>query len=69
MLDTAYAESKKILQDHRDQLESYRGELLRHAMIDAQTFKELIQQQKAARSTRQSSAFHPSFPGRMKSRK
>jgi cell division protease FtsH len=42
ILDGAYAESKQILQQHRDQLDLVAGELLKHETLDAQTFKDLI---------------------------
>jgi cell division protease FtsH len=48
MLDTAYAESKKILQQHRDQLDLVAGELLKRETLDAETFKNLISQPTAA---------------------
>jgi cell division protease FtsH len=44
MLDAAYAESKKILQQHRDQLDLVAGELLKRETLDAQTFNDLINQ-------------------------
>lgn len=44
ILDGAYAESKQILQQHRDQLDLVAGELLQHETLDAQTFKNLINQ-------------------------
>ncbi len=42
ILDGAYAESKQILLQHRNQLDSVAGELLKHETLDAQTFKNLI---------------------------
>jgi cell division protease FtsH len=44
ILDGAYAESKQILQQHRDQLDLVAGELLQHETLDAQTFKTLLNQ-------------------------
>ncbi len=44
LLDGAYAESKQILRQHRDQLDLVAGELLKHETLDAQTFKDLIKQ-------------------------
>jgi cell division protease FtsH len=44
ILDGAYAESKQILQQHRDQLDLVAGELLKHETLDAQTFRRLISQ-------------------------
>ncbi len=44
ILDSAYAESKQILQQHRAQLDLIAGELLKRETLDAQTFKELINQ-------------------------
>jgi cell division protease FtsH len=44
ILDGAYAESKHILHEHRDQLDLVAGELLKHETLDAQTFKNLIKQ-------------------------
>ena len=48
ILDGAYAESKQILQQHRDQLDLVAGELLKRETLDAQTFKNLISQPTAA---------------------
>jgi cell division protease FtsH len=48
LLDGAYAESKQILLEHRDQLDLVAGELLKHETLDAQTFKNLIKQPVAA---------------------
>jgi cell division protease FtsH len=48
LLDGAYAESKQILQQHRDQLDLVAGELLKRETLDAQTFKNLINQPTAA---------------------
>ncbi len=48
ILDGAYAESKEILLQHRDQLDLVVGELLKHETLDAQTFKELIKQSPVA---------------------
>ena len=44
ILDSAYAESKQILQQHRSQLDLVAGELLKRETLDAQTFKDLIKQ-------------------------
>jgi cell division protease FtsH len=44
ILDTAYAESKQILQQHRQQLDLVANELLKRETLDAQTFKDLINQ-------------------------
>jgi len=48
ILDGAYAESKQILQQHRDQLDLVAGELLKRETLDAQTFRNLINQPTAA---------------------
>jgi cell division protease FtsH len=48
ILDGAYAESKQILQQHRDQLDLVAGELLKRETLDAGTFKNLINQPAAA---------------------
>ncbi len=42
LLDTCYAEAKKILLSHRDQLDVVAGELLRTETLDAARFGELI---------------------------
>src|SRR5687768_8810028 len=42
ILDTAYADAKRILEDHRDQLERITGELLKCETMDAATFNRLI---------------------------
>ena len=42
ILDEAYTEAKKILQDHRVQLDLVAGELLQHETMDSSTFKRLI---------------------------
>jgi cell division protease FtsH len=42
ILDGAYAESKSILQEHRDKVELIAKELLKRETLDAQTFKHLI---------------------------
>ncbi len=42
LLDTCYAEAKKILVSHRDQLDLVAGELLRNETIDSTTFERLI---------------------------
>jgi cell division protease FtsH len=44
ILDSAYGESKEILQQHRPQLELVANELLKRETLDAQTFKNLINQ-------------------------
>jgi cell division protease FtsH len=44
ILDAAYADSKQILQQHRDQLDLVARELLKRETLDAQVFKELIKQ-------------------------
>jgi len=43
LLDGAYAESKQILLQHRDQLNLVAGELLEHETLDTQSFKNLIE--------------------------
>ena len=48
ILDSAYADSKQILDQHRTQLDLVARELLQHETLDAQTFKELIGQPAAA---------------------
>ena len=45
ILDGAYAESKQILQQHRDQLDLVAGELLKRETLDAQ--KDLIKQSRS----------------------
>jgi len=42
ILDAAYAESKRVLQQHRSQLDLVASELLQRETLDAQTFKNLI---------------------------
>jgi cell division protease FtsH len=44
ILDSAYADARKILQDHRSQLDLVAGELLQRETMDAATFKRLIGQ-------------------------
>ena len=44
MLDAAYADSKDILEKHRAQMNLVAEELLKRETLDAQTFKELIDQ-------------------------
>jgi cell division protease FtsH len=44
ILDSAYAESKRILQQHRAQLDLVANELLQRETLDAQAFKNLINQ-------------------------
>jgi cell division protease FtsH len=44
ILDSAYAEAKQILQQHRATLDSVAKELLQRETLDAQTFKALINQ-------------------------
>ncbi len=44
ILDGAYSESKKILQEHRSQLDLVANELLKRETLDAETFKSLIGQ-------------------------
>ena len=44
MLDAAYVESKQILQEHRSQLDLVANELLKRETLDAQMFKNLINQ-------------------------
>jgi cell division protease FtsH len=48
ILDGAYADSKQILKEHRDQLEVVATELLKRETLDAQAFKNLINQPTAA---------------------
>jgi cell division protease FtsH len=48
ILDDAYAKAKQILQQHRGTLDLVADELLKRETIDAQTFKELIDQPAAA---------------------
>jgi len=48
ILDGAYAESKQILQQHRDQLDLVAGELLKRETLDAQTLKHLMKQSPVA---------------------
>jgi len=42
ILDSAYAEAKEILKQHRDKLDLVAGELLKSETMDAQTFKALL---------------------------
>jgi cell division protease FtsH len=42
MLDNAYADAKKILEEHRAEVDLVAKELLEHETLDAQTFQELI---------------------------
>ncbi len=42
ILGDAYEQAKKILQDHRDQLDLVAGELLKNETMDAATFKKLL---------------------------
>jgi cell division protease FtsH len=42
ILDDAYEQAKKILTDHRDQLDLIAGELLKSETMDAATFKKLL---------------------------
>jgi len=44
ILDSAHAEAKQILQQHRAQLDLVAGELLKSETMDAQTFNDLIEQ-------------------------
>jgi cell division protease FtsH len=43
ILDTAYGESKQILQQHRSQVE-FASELLKRETLHAETFKDLLAQ-------------------------
>jgi cell division protease FtsH len=45
ILDNAYAEAKQVLQQHRATLDSVANELLQRETLDAQTFRNLINQQ------------------------
>jgi cell division protease FtsH len=42
LLDQAYIEAKKVLSDHRDELEVLATELIKHEAIDGQTFYKLL---------------------------
>jgi cell division protease FtsH len=42
LLDQAYVEAKKVLSDHRDELEVLATELIKHEAIDGQTFYKLL---------------------------
>jgi cell division protease FtsH len=44
ILDNAYAESKKTLEQHRGTMDSIAGELLKRETLDAEAFKSLINQ-------------------------
>lgn len=44
MLDSAYANAKKILEEHRAEVDLVAKELLEHETLDAQTFRDLIHQ-------------------------
>ncbi len=60
LLDSCYAESKQILQEHRDQLDLVAAELLRKETIDATTFQELIGRRAEAKlSPAAASDLHP----------
>jgi cell division protease FtsH len=48
ILESAYAESKQLLQQHRPQLDLVAGELLQRETLDAKTFNDLINQPMAA---------------------
>lgn len=48
LLDGAYAASKQILLQHRDQLNLVASELLEHETLDTQTFKKTIEKPTAA---------------------
>jgi cell division protease FtsH len=45
ILDSAYADVKKLLEEHRDKLERAAQELLRRETIDAATFQQLIDEE------------------------
>jgi cell division protease FtsH len=47
ILDTAYAGAQQILQEHRSTLDAVASELLKRETLDAQAFKELINQSAA----------------------
>jgi cell division protease FtsH len=51
ILDTAYADAKHLLEQHRIQVDSVAGELLRSETLDARTFKDLLAQTAASDST------------------
>ena len=60
LLDDCYAQSRKILLDHRDQLDRVAGELLRKESLDAPTFQELIGRKPEAKlSPAAASDLHP----------
>jgi cell division protease FtsH len=44
IMDSAYAESEQILQQHRPQFDLVAGELLQRETLDAKTFNDLINQ-------------------------
>jgi len=52
ILDAAYADSKQILQQHRSELDSIAHELLQRETLDSQTFKDLINQSRGAKSSK-----------------
>jgi cell division protease FtsH len=52
ILGNAYAEAKQILQGHRGQLERVASELLQRETLDAQKFRELLEETDSPQSTR-----------------
>jgi cell division protease FtsH len=62
LLDDCYAESRRILLEHRDQLDLVAGELLRKESLDAATFQELIGRKPEAKfSPAAASDLHPAM--------
>jgi len=55
ILDSAYAEAKTILREHRDQLDLVANELLQNEVLDAASFKKLIERQ----ATQEDGRRHP----------
>jgi cell division protease FtsH len=51
ILDAAYADSKRILQEHRSRVEMLAGELLKRETLDAQTFRDLLARSLPERQT------------------
>ncbi|MGC2285653.1 MAG: hypothetical protein WA542_10410 [Candidatus Acidiferrum sp.] len=49
VMDSAYRDSKQILQEHRAEMDLVAAELLQRETLDAQAFKDLISHPVAAR--------------------
>jgi cell division protease FtsH len=59
IMDTAYVDAKRILEQHRIQVDLIAGELLKCETLDAQTFKNLIAQSVASGETSVSKSTKP----------